>query len=65
MIMLHSGPHPFEFKPPVPAANINWRLFIDTAADAPDDIYPDADGPALGRDPIILDGRTLRCYVAE
>jgi isoamylase len=65
MIMLHSGPNPFEFKPPAPAANINWRLFIDTAADTPDDIYPDADGPALGRDPIILDGRTLRCYVAE
>ncbi|HEX4416220.1 MAG TPA: alpha-amylase family glycosyl hydrolase, partial [Lacipirellulaceae bacterium] len=65
LIMLHSGPNPYEFKPPTPAANIKWRLFIDTAAHTPDDIYPNADGPPLAKDPILLDGRTLRCYVAE
>ena len=51
-------PEPHEFTPPPAAANINWRLFIDTAADTPDDIYPEADGPPLGRDPVLLDGRT-------
>jgi hypothetical protein len=63
--MLHCGPNSYEFKPPAPAATIDWRLFIDTAAHTPEDIYPDADGPSLGKDPLLLDGRTLRCYVAE
>ena len=38
---------------------------IDTAAAAPDDIYPEADGPSLGKDSVVLDSHTLRCYVAE
>ncbi len=65
LVMLHSGAQPQEFTPPPAAASINWRLFIDTAAEMPDDIYPEADGPALGRDPVLLDSHTLRCYVAE
>ena len=48
-----------------PPANINWRLFVDTAAEPPDDIYPDADGPAPGKEPVVLESHTLRCYVAE
>jgi glycogen operon protein len=50
---------------PKAAANLKWRLFIDTAAEAPDDIHPDADGPELTNEPVLLDGHTLRCYVAE
>jgi glycogen operon protein len=65
LIMLHSGSQPQEFTPPPAAANLKWRLFIDTAAQSPGDIYPDADGPPLGRDPVLLDAKTLRCYVAE
>lgn len=41
-----------------------WRLFVDTAAAAPQDIYPLADGPSPptpGR--IRLTDRSLRCYV--
>ncbi|HEX3600849.1 MAG TPA: glycogen debranching protein GlgX [Lacipirellulaceae bacterium] len=65
LVMLHCGPKPQEFLPPPPAASINWKLFIDTAAAAPDDIYPEADGPALGKEVVVLDSHTLRCYVAE
>jgi isoamylase len=65
MVMLHCGPQSQEFTPPPPAASIKWRLFIDTAAASPDDIYPEADGPALSKNPVVLDSHTLRCYVAE
>jgi glycogen operon protein len=65
LIMLHCGPKPQEFTAPPPAASIKWRLFIDTAAAAPDDIYPEADGPPLGKEPVVLDAKSLRCYVAE
>src|SRR5262245_37702173 len=64
-IMLHCGPKSQEFKAPPAAANMNWRLFIDTAAATPDDIYPEGDGPELGKEPVTLDSHTLRCYVAE
>jgi glycogen operon protein len=65
MVMLHSGNSPQEFVAPPSARSLKWRLFIDTAAASPDDIYPDADGPQLGAEPVLLDAKTLRCYVAE
>ena len=30
---------------------LTWRLFVDTAAEPPGDVYPDADGPPRRRDP--------------
>ncbi len=65
MFMLHAGDHPREFKMPAAAAGQKWRLFIDTAAEPPGDIYPEADGPLLEEHPDVLDGHTFRCYVAE
>jgi glycogen operon protein len=65
MIMLHAGNQPHRFVVPSAAANLNWRLFINTAAPAPADIYPDADGPAPGGEPMVLENHSLRCYVAE
>jgi glycogen operon protein len=65
MFMLHAADQPREFKMPQAAAGQKWRLFIDTAAEPPGDIYPEADGPMLDEHPDVLDGHTLRCYVAE
>jgi glycogen operon protein len=65
MIMLHAGNEPHRFVVPPAAANLNWRLFIDTGAAAPDDIHPGADGPAPGAEPLVLENHSLRCYVAE
>jgi isoamylase len=65
MFMLHADNEPREFKMPAAAAGQKWRLFIDTAAEPPGDIYPEANGPVLEEHPEVLDGHTLRCYVAE
>jgi glycogen operon protein len=65
MIMLHAGDEPKQFMPPVIPAGNNWRLFVDTAAEPPRDVYPEADGPSLGSEPLTLESHTLRCYVAE
>jgi glycogen operon protein len=66
LIMMHSGQEPQEFLLPESAHDISWRLFIDTAADTPGDIYPAADGPAPPSDRSVqLDHHTLRCYVSS
>ena len=45
MLMLHAGGETQEFKLPEAVANMPWKLFIDTAAQAPADVYPDLNGP--------------------
>jgi hypothetical protein len=50
---------------PAAVAGLEWRLFVDTAAEAPGDIYPAADGPPPGRGPVVLEAFSLRCFVAE
>ena len=43
-----------------------WRLFINTAADSPNDIYPDFDGPKpILASPIIMEPKSLRVYLAR
>ncbi|MEM6798118.1 MAG: glycogen debranching enzyme, partial [Planctomycetota bacterium] len=65
MILMHAGGAPQDFTAPLPAHRLDWRLFIDTAAPAPGDIYPDLDGPLLKpNEPIELNHHSLRCYVA-
>jgi glycogen operon protein len=65
MLMLHSGKEPQPFTVPAAVAGLAWRLFVDTAAEAPGDIYAAADGPPPGRGPVVLEAFSLRCYVAE
>ncbi len=74
MIMLHAGTEPRPVHDAArPAANIKWRLFIDTAAEPPDDIYPEADGPLLGSasgrprwpySPLLRSGITARRFAS-
>ncbi|MEX2167972.1 MAG: glycogen debranching protein GlgX [Pirellulales bacterium] len=65
MMMLHAGSQPQKFVVPETARHIRWRLFIDTAADAPGDIYPQANGPLIdSTKPITLEHHSMRCYVA-
>jgi glycogen operon protein len=67
MLMLHAESDPQTFVVPSVAAGLPWRLFVDTAAEAPGDIHPQADGPppAPGREPVLIESYSLRCYVAE
>jgi glycogen operon protein len=65
MIMLHAGGHPQSFTVPPAAAGPHWRLLVDTAAEPPEDVYPDDDGPPPGKQPMLFEPHSLRCYVAE
>ncbi len=54
-----------QFVLPAIAKSESWRLFVDTSALSPHDVFPDGDGPPppkSGR--IKLPDRSLRCYVA-
>jgi glycogen operon protein len=65
LIIAHSGVDARDFILPPVARDIPWRLFIDTAAFTPSDIYPGLDGPAPPPTGIIpVESRSLVCYVA-
>ena len=66
LLFCHAGSEPRRFTLPETLRKIPWRLFVDTAAESPGDVYPELDGPqppvggALEFQP-----RSLVCYVAE
>ncbi len=65
LLLLHPGADEREFVIPSIVGNRPWRLFINTAAASPNDIYPRLNGPtppASGR--ITLPGRSLLGYVS-
>ncbi len=66
MIMMNAKTKPREFAIPDAAKSEGWHLFINTAGEPPNDIFPTIAGPAppkSGR--LIVAPRTLVCYVAE
>lgn len=66
LIFFNSGSQPQNFLLPDLAAPAPWRLFIDTAADTPADIYPAVDGPEPASSGIVrLEEHSLVCYVAQ
>lgn len=65
LIMIHSGTQAQEFVFPPIVSNLKWRLFVDTSSEAPNDVYPEADGPSPDASPIVLENHALRCYVEE
>jgi glycogen operon protein len=55
-----------EFIVPAIAKGVKWRLFVDTAASSPKDVYPGLDGPQLPVSfKVTLKPHSLFCYVAE
>lgn len=65
MMMVNADHMTRQFVLPALAKAESWRLFVDTAALPPLDVYPSADGPPppkSGR--IKIPDRSLRCYVA-
>ncbi|MGL4943805.1 MAG: glycogen debranching protein GlgX [Thermoguttaceae bacterium] len=66
LIMCHAAWEPRDFCFPAVCQQFSWRLFLDTAAPSPNDIFPAADGPApqLNRPLRFLD-HSMRVFVAE
>jgi glycogen operon protein len=65
LVMCHAGLEDCRFVVPPPARGLHWRLFVDTAAKSPADLYFEGDGPPLASDgAVVLHSRSLVCYVA-
>lgn len=66
MMMFHTTISPQDFTIPEFVRELPWRLFLNTAADSPDDIYPKLDGPAAPESgTITLAPRSMLCFVAR
>ena len=65
LMMFNAASTAQQYIVPTVAKSRPWRLFFDTAAEHPGDIFPDLDGPALPRPGhVSLVDRSLRCYVS-
>ncbi|MEM7312867.1 MAG: glycogen debranching enzyme, partial [Planctomycetota bacterium] len=58
--------HPRVCKLPEDVTERKWRVFVDTACESPNDIFPDYDGPLLPKSgEVELPHYSLRCYVTN
>jgi glycogen operon protein len=65
LTLLHAGTEARHFTLPTLARDIAWRLFVNTAAESPDDVYPTLDGPPPASNGVVtLEPRSLLIYVA-
>lgn len=65
LIMMHAGRQPREFTIPLLPKPVNWRVFLDTRQNSPNDIFPALDGPfppPLGR--VCLDHHSIMVFVS-
>jgi glycogen operon protein len=66
LLMIHGAGEPRPFVIPPSAQRLPWRLFFDTAAESPHDIYPDHDGPlSQPKQVFTMVDRSMMCFVAE
>ena len=68
MIMFNASPYPQTFYFPALAKHpiFSWQTFIDTAADPPNDVYPNYDGPSPCVDgAVYLPKKSLRVFLSE
>ncbi len=64
LLMFNGTGQTRNFTIPEPTRGIPWSLLINTAAESPDDIYPDLTGPAAPPNrQIELEYRSLQVYV--
>lgn len=66
LMLFHAGADSRHFILPQLARGVAWRLFVDTAAESPADVYPELDGPAPAANGVVtMEPRSLMVYVAE
>ncbi len=64
LLIMHASGEPRQFVMPPVVREYRWRLFVDTAAESPLDVFPDQDGPLLPQDGRrMMVERSLACYV--
>ena len=65
MMFIHAGTLPREFKVPQIARGEQWRLFVNTAAEGPFDVYPELDGPPPPESgKVIVPSKSMLCFVS-
>ena len=66
LFLLNSTSDTQDFVLPTIARSFRWKMFVDTAAKSPGDIFPEADGPSLdSQQRHSLGYRSSRVYVAS
>jgi len=66
LMLFNASGDPRTFTFPEAARKKQWRLFIDTANQPPDDVFPNLDGPPPPPSfAVSLTYRSLQCFVAE
>jgi len=66
LAFFHAGSASRHFVLPSLARSIAWRLFVDTAAKSPEDIFPSYDGPPPPANGVItMQPRSMLVYVAQ
>jgi glycogen operon protein len=65
LVLCHAGVEPREFILPKAIRRLEWRTFVNTGLEPPDDIHPDLDGPPPpSAGPVVLDSRSFVCFAA-
>lgn len=65
LIIYHNESQPVEFHFPPAVRELPWREFVNTGANAPNDVYPELDGPCPDTsEPITIPPQTVICYLA-
>ena len=66
MILIHAGSDSRHFTLPHAVRNLEWRLLLNTAADSPDDIHPQLDGPPPPQNNVVtMEPRSMLVYVSR
>lgn len=65
LILLHQTEMTSFFTIPKRLQQFSWRLFLDTSAEPPADIYPKYDGPVLSTNQLSMRGRSMLVFVAN
>jgi len=66
LMLLHAGADARHFTLPPTARGFDWRLFVDTAAESPTDVFPDLGGPPPPENAIVtLEARSMKVFVAR
>jgi glycogen operon protein len=66
ILLMNSTGDPIEFTLPEQGKGLQWNLFVDTSAAAPDDIFPELDGPPPPSSrKVEVSYKSMKVYVSE